>query len=90
MPTTISSDTNPPDSIAFFAAIPFGVCAATAALSMSPVAKWHKQCSLLIFGACVPLPHPGGPVSRERSRQSLVMNDDDDDDDFDGITSHKS
>jgi hypothetical protein len=29
---------------------------------MSPVAKWHKQCSDLIFGACVPLPHPGGPV----------------------------
>jgi len=55
---------------------------------MSPVAKWHKQCSLLIFGACVPLPHPGGPVvSRERYRQS--SSDDDVDDDFDGITSQK-
>jgi len=58
---------------------------------MSPVAKWHKQCSLLMFGACVPLPHPGGPVvSRERYRQSSSDDDVDDvDDDFDGITSQK-
>ena len=43
MPTTISSVTNAPLSIACFAFTPFGDPAATAARSMSPVAKWHKQ-----------------------------------------------
>ncbi len=51
-----------PDSIAFFASSPRGVLAATAARSMSPVARWHRQFSFLINGLCVPLPLPGGPV----------------------------
>jgi hypothetical protein len=48
-------------SIASFALTPKGVLAATAALNISPVAKWHKQYSSLIRGDCVPLPDPGGP-----------------------------
>ena len=40
---------------------PSGVLAATAALSMSPVARWHRQCSFFSTGDCVPLPQPGGP-----------------------------
>lgn len=91
-PTTISSDTKAPESIAFLAwklkpgsagsttridvcqgviysrerptSSPRGVCAATAALSISPVAKWHKQCSSFSFGDCVPLPQPGGPAKQ--------------------------
>lgn len=42
---------------------PILVFAATAARSMSPVARWHRQCSLLITGDCVPLPQPGGPAA---------------------------
>lgn len=42
--------------------MPRGVLAATAARSMSPVAKWQRQCSYLMVGDWVPLPHPGGPV----------------------------
>ena len=41
---------------------PKGVLAATAALNISPVARWHKQCSSLILGDWVPLPQPGGPA----------------------------
>ena len=50
-------------SIASLALIPRGVLAATAALNMSPVAKWHKQYSFLIIGDWVPFPDPGGPVN---------------------------
>lgn len=49
-------------SIASFALMPKGVLAATAALSISPVAKWHKQYSSLMIGDCVPFPDPGGPA----------------------------
>ncbi len=28
---------------------------------MSPVARWHRQCSFFRTGDCVPLPQPGGP-----------------------------
>ena len=48
--------------MASLALIPRGVLAATAALSISPVAKWHKQYSSLIMGDCVPFPDPGGPA----------------------------
>lgn len=60
-----------PASIAFLASRPSGVFAATAARSMSPVARWHKQLSFLIAGLWVPLPEPGGPGKRE-SDQSAV------------------
>jgi hypothetical protein len=49
-------------SIASLALIPRGVLAATAALSISPVAKWHRQYSSLIRGDWVPFPEPGGPT----------------------------
>jgi len=49
-------------SMASLALIPRGVLAATAARSMSPVARWHRQCSSLMMGDCVPFPHPGGPA----------------------------
>ena len=49
-------------SIASLALIPRGVFAATAALSISPVAKWHRQYSSLIRGDWVPFPEPGGPT----------------------------
>ena len=48
--------------MASLALMPSGVLAATAALSISPVAKWHKQYSSLMIGDWVPLPDPGGPV----------------------------
>ena len=51
-------------SIASLAFVPRGVLAATAALSMSPVARWHKQYSSLISGDWVPLPDPGGPENQ--------------------------
>lgn len=47
---------------------PIGVLAATAALSMSPVARWQRQCSCLIRGLWVPLPQPGGPASAQQHR----------------------
>ena len=46
---------------------PRGVFAATAALSMSPVARWHRQCSSFIFGDCVPFPQPGGPAEHAQN-----------------------
>jgi len=49
-------------SIASLALTPRGVLAATAALNMSPVAKWHKQYSSFMIGDWVPLPDPGGPA----------------------------
>lgn len=49
--------------MASLALIPSGVLAATAALNISPVAKWHKQYSSLIIGDWVPFPDPGGPAS---------------------------
>ena len=42
--------------------LPKSVPADTAARSMSPVAKWQTQYSSTTRGACVPLPHPGGPT----------------------------
>lgn len=48
--------------MASLALMPSGVLAATAALSISPVAKWHKQYSSLMMGDCVPFPDPGGPA----------------------------
>ena len=50
-------------SIASLAFMPRGVLFATAARSISPVAKWHRQYSSLMIGDCVPLPHPGGPAN---------------------------
>ena len=47
--------------------IPRGVFAATAALSISPVARWHRQYSSLIIGDWVPLPDPGGPTQDEKT-----------------------
>lgn len=49
-------------SIASLALMPRGVLAATAALNMSPVARWHKQYSSFMIGDWVPFPDPGGPV----------------------------
>ncbi len=34
---------------------------------MSPVARWHRQCSFFSTGDCVPLPQPGGPAYRSRA-----------------------
>lgn len=51
-------------SIASLALMPRGVFAATAALNISPVAKWHKQYSSLIIGDWVPFPEPGGPAGK--------------------------
>ena len=48
--------------MASFALIPRGGLAATAALSMTPVAKWQKQYSSLIIGDWVRFPDPGGPA----------------------------
>uniref|UniRef100_A0A7C8ZUL2 Uncharacterized protein n=1 Tax=Opuntia streptacantha TaxID=393608 RepID=A0A7C8ZUL2_OPUST len=66
MPTTKSSETSSPLSIASLALIPREVLAATAALNISPVARWHKQYSSLMMGDCVPLPDPGGPTRMRR------------------------
>ena len=49
---------------------PRGVSAATAARSISPVARWQRQCSFLMTGLCVPFPQPGGPAPRRRSRDT--------------------
>lgn len=49
-------------SMAALASKPSGVFFSTAARSMSPVARWHRQCSSLRMGDCVPFPHPGGPA----------------------------
>lgn len=48
--------------IASLALTPRGVLAATAALNISPVAKWHKQYSSFMIGDWVPFPDPGGPA----------------------------
>src|SRR5690606_20231132 len=40
---------------------PTGVCAATAARSMSPVDSWRMPCLSTSRPAWVPLPAPGGP-----------------------------
>jgi hypothetical protein len=59
--------------------IPRGVLAATAALSISPVAKWHKQYSSLIMGDWVPFPEPGGPtrfvekVSNSQNQEHYII-----------------
>ncbi len=47
--------------------IPSGVLAATAARSISPVARWHRQNSFLMAGDWVPFPHPGGPGTQSMS-----------------------
>lgn len=52
-------------SMASLALIPSGVLAATAALNISPVAKWHRQYSSFIIGDWVPFPDPGGPASKK-------------------------
>lgn len=54
--------------MASLALIPRGVLAATADLSISPVAKWHKQYSSLIIGDWVPFPDPGGPENLRAHR----------------------
>jgi len=61
MPTTISSDTKPPLSITALAFSPISLPLATASLSMSPVESCGVFSLETIFGACVPLPAPGGP-----------------------------
>ena len=69
-PTTISSLTSAPLSMACLAFTPFGVFAATAARNMSPVARWHRQWSDLILGDCVPCSASRRVVSRV-SRSAL-------------------
>jgi hypothetical protein len=54
------------------ASCPKGVFAATAALSMSPVARWHRQCSSFILGDCVPFPQPGGPAEHSPMHMTIV------------------
>lgn len=49
--------------------MPRGVLAATAALNMSPVAKWHKQYSSFMTGDWVPFPDPGGPALKYSQAQ---------------------
>ena len=44
-----------------FAFWPTSLPAATAALNMSPVESWGAPSLSTSFGACVPLPLPGGP-----------------------------
>ena len=61
IPHTISSVTKAPASIAALACFPTVVPAATAALNMSPVDNCGVPNFVSIFGACVPLPAPGGP-----------------------------
>lgn len=61
-----------PASIAFLASRPSGVLAATAARSMSPVARWHRQLSFLIAGLWVPLPEPGGPAQRKGGQRAAA------------------
>ena len=60
MPTTISSGTRPPLAMMLWAWMPTGVCAATAARSISPVESWIMPCLCTSRWACVPLPDPGG------------------------------
>eukprot|EP01139_Manchomonas_bermudensis_P009957 Amastigsp_a339750_3147.p3 type:complete len:174 gc:universal Amastigsp_a339750_3147:523-2(-) len=60
-PRTMSSPTSWPASMTALAALPISVPAATAARSMSPVARWQKPKFSTISGAWVPLPLPGGP-----------------------------
>eukprot|EP00966_Prymnesium_polylepis_P324382 7380433-Prymnesium_polylepis.2 len=59
--TTSSSETSPPDAMTSFAFLPTSEPAATAARSMSPVESWGVLSLSTIFGACEPLPAPGGP-----------------------------
>eukprot|EP00953_Heterococcus_sp_UTEX-ZZ885_P031638 16586-Heterococcus_DN1.PRE.3 len=65
-------------ALAFF---PISVPAATAARSISPVAKWHRQYSSFTSGACVPLPAPGGPVVCSAQIRSLART-------WDALNSH--
>src|SRR5690606_16420329 len=58
---TISSETSSPASMIALALSPTGVCAATAARSMSPVESWRMPCFSTSRAAWVPLPAPGGP-----------------------------
>src|SRR6185436_7151933 len=66
----MSSEISWPESITFFASLPSGVPAFTAARSMSPV----EICGMPNFSrmncACVPLPAPGGP--RRISRMKVA------------------
>ena len=62
----ISSDTNAPESITFFAASPNGVPAFTAPRSMSPVEICGMPYAWQIKLACVPFPAPGGPSRMSR------------------------
>src|SRR6266571_1961834 len=57
----MSSETSCPASMTFFAAIPSGVPALTAARSMSPVEICGMRKCSLMKPAWVPLPAPGGP-----------------------------
>mmetsp|Transcript_14053 Transcript_14053/g.46870 ORF Transcript_14053/g.46870 Transcript_14053/m.46870 type:complete len:235 (+) Transcript_14053:201-905(+) len=61
MPTTMSSETSPPACMIAAACLPTSVPAATAARSMSPVESCGAPNLATSFGACVPLPEPGGP-----------------------------
>lgn len=62
MPIIMSSETRPPASMIFLAALPSSVCFETWARSMSPVARWQQLYFSEMEGACVPLPAPGGPM----------------------------
>lgn len=53
---------------------PRGVCAATAARSMSPVARWHRQCSFFMAGLWVPFPQPGGPATANLHASTAAAN----------------
>src|SRR5690606_31564061 len=55
------SETSSPRSMIALASIPIGVCAETAARSMSPVESCRIPWRSTRRAACVPLPAPGGP-----------------------------
>ena len=71
-PSTMSSDTNLPASMAFSAWTPSGVPASTAARNKSPV----EMCAIANFSvirwAWVPLPDPGAPRSTTRIRAPQI------------------
>ena len=67
----MSSETRPPESMTFLAAMPSGVPALTAARSMSPVEICGMPNFSLMKVAWVPLPAPGGP--RRIKRMDVVL-----------------
>lgn len=57
------------------ASIGIVVCGGGIEIENGPVARWQRQYSSLMMGACVPLPEPGGPVSCKELVESMrIMN----------------